>query len=78
MTDPTWPERLRALYSGNRVLWPSQHNQLADHIDALEAEIARLRRIEAAVRAMEAADDPFDESIARNALHAALNEEATR
>lgn len=43
MTALTWPERLRALYRGNRVLSPSLHGELADHIAALEAAVERLQ-----------------------------------
>ncbi|BAL87343.1 hypothetical protein AMIS_21230 [Actinoplanes missouriensis 431] len=52
----------------------SAHASAGD-VPALLAEVERLRRIEAAVRAIESADDPYDEAVARNALHAALKEE---
>jgi hypothetical protein len=53
-------------------------SESADDVPALLAEIERLRRVEACLRTSQCTDDPFDETNARIALQAALDEETTR
>lgn len=42
MSALSWADRLRALYRGNNFLSPGSYGELADHLDAQDAEIARL------------------------------------
>jgi hypothetical protein len=85
----TWPERLRALYRGNRVLSPSLHFELADHIESLTVEVERRARnearlmnaldaIEALTKDTDGGDVDGDADIPVGELRRVLAEEATR
>jgi hypothetical protein len=76
VTALTWPERLRALYRGNRVLSPGLHDELAAHIESLEGDVKRLRRAlewSAALDARESTEGEIRNAIKR--AQTALNEE---